>query len=88
MTSPIDRLLDGVDWRCTICGERPGCDCWERRKADALEYIGWLAERCGCPLPGGGGEPCGCSPVCECHTITEDEAAKRGARLRGRERAG
>src|SRR5262245_15279841 len=30
--SPIDHLLDRVDWRCARCGEpaRLGCPCWER----------------------------------------------------------
>ncbi len=25
--SPMARLLDGVDWKCTVCGQS-NCDCW------------------------------------------------------------
>jgi hypothetical protein len=30
--SPMDLLLDRVDWRCTQCGmpQREGCHCWDR----------------------------------------------------------
>lgn len=27
--SPIDMLMDKVDWKCTRCGAKQGtCDCW------------------------------------------------------------
>lgn len=29
MGSPIDTLMDRVDWKCTACGAKAGtCDCW------------------------------------------------------------
>lgn len=34
MPSPLDRLLDAVEMKCTKCGKTgrplPSCDCWER----------------------------------------------------------
>lgn len=45
--SPIDRLIDSADLRCSICGAPRGkCDCWE----DCT--CGWAArkgEQCGNP---------------------------------------
>jgi hypothetical protein len=30
MRSPIDMLLDKIDWKCAQCGvsTKTGCDCW------------------------------------------------------------
>jgi hypothetical protein len=28
----MNTLLNRMDWRCTQCGERPGCKCWVKLK--------------------------------------------------------
>lgn len=31
MKTPMDRMLDSVEFRCTACNEKAGtCDCWVR----------------------------------------------------------
>ena len=37
--SPMDLMLDAVDWKCTVCGTsaKIGCDCHEKRKAAFIE---------------------------------------------------
>lgn len=77
MRSPIDRLLDAVVWRCTLCGSASACDCWAKRRERALAYVASVAERCSCAAPGGEAEACRCSPPCACH-VDEDTAAVRG----------
>lgn len=39
MRSPIDAMLDHVDWTCVVCGTsmKIGCDCYEKTKAAAIE---------------------------------------------------
>jgi hypothetical protein len=44
------------------------------RRRRALAYVGRVAAQCGCSLPGGEGEACGCKPGCDCH-MSEEEAA-------------
>ena len=40
MKSPMDTLLNKVDWKCTICGKSPQvCDCWTKC------YCGWSYEK-------------------------------------------
>lgn len=55
MSSPIESLLDKVDWKCAICGQskRIGCDCQEKCSC------GWTVRK---------GRQCGNSTTIRCST--------------------
>lgn len=50
--TPIDALLDTVEWRCSICRAKAGtCDCWEKCSC------GYLAQK---------GQPCSNPETARC----------------------
>jgi hypothetical protein len=57
MRSPIQRLLDRVEWHCAICGEVT-CDCWQKCSC------GWSHEK---------GQPCNNPKTSMCSSKLKDE---------------